>query len=139
MSANTTLPAELPAVPLTWEDAAERLVGSIAVVEMQHYDARGNFLRHDHVWGQIASADEKNGIRMLVGGRTFNGKLLVLPPSLDSFTKPAEGVYRLRSTGEQVENPNWFTTWMVTNADQVKAEPVKPSKPSKTVDVKKKA
>ena len=135
------LPVELPAIPLTWDNAAERLVGTITVVEIQHHDAMGQFLRHDHVWGQVTSADTKNGIRILVGGRTFAGKLMVLPAQLDSFTKPAPGRYRLRSTGEEIDDPHWFTTWTVTNADQVKAkEPkgLKSSKPAKVVDVKRK-
>ena len=134
----STLPSELPAEPLTWDNAADRLVGRIMVVEMQHYDAKGEFLRHDHVWGQVTSADNKNGIRMMVGGRTFNGKMFILPPQLDSFTKPREGIFRLRSTGEEIESPHWFTTWMVTHPDQVKTEAPKPVKPVKSVDVKRK-
>ena len=135
------LPVELPAIPLDWDNAAERLVGTITVVEIQHYDARNVFLRHEHVWGQVTSADQKNGIRILVGGRTFAGKLMVLPASLDSFTKPASGIYRLNSTGEEVTDPHWFTTWMVTNADKVSAKAPKnaitsPSKPP-AVKVKK--
>jgi len=132
-------PSELPAEPLTWDNAADRLVGRILVVEMQHYDAKGEFLRHDHVWGQVTSADTKNGIRMLVGGRTFNGKMFILPSQkdvFDSFTKPREGVHRLRSTGEEIESPHWFTTWMVTHPDQVKTEAAKPLKPGKSVNVK---
>jgi hypothetical protein len=125
------LPAELPAVPLDWDNVGERVVGSIVVVEIQHYDAIGNFVRHDHVWGQVTSADPKNGIRLMVGGRTFNGKLMVLPAQLGSFTKPARGVYRLKSTGEEVTDPNWFTTWTVTNADQVQARQPKKPTPSK--------
>lgn len=132
------LPVELPAVPLTWDNAAERLVGTITVVEMQHYDAAGTFMRHDHVWGQVTSADQKNGIRIMVGGRTFAGKLMVLPAQLDSFTKPAPGRYRLRSTGEEIDDPHWFTTWTVTNPDEVKTKTPKPGKPPKTVDVKRK-
>ena len=135
------LPVELPTIPLDWDNAAERLVGTITVVEIQHHDAMGMFLRHEHIWGQVTSADQKNGIRILVGGRTFAGKLMVLPAQLESFTKPASGVYRLRSTGEEVTDPHWFTTWMVTNADQLKAkEPkgLKSSKPAKVVDVKRK-
>ena len=64
----------------------------------------------------------------MVAGRTFAGKLMVLPAQLDSFTKPREGVYRLNSTGEEVTDPHWFTTWMVTNADQVKTKPAKEAK-----------
>lgn len=132
------LPVELPAIPLDWDNAAERLVGTITVVEIQHYDAMKNFLRHEHVWGQVTSADQKNGIRILVAGRTFAGKLMVLPAALDSFTKPASGIYRLNSTGEEVTDPHWFTTWMVTNADQIKAKNPKTarSSPSKPPPVK---
>lgn len=137
----TPLPSELPAEPLTWDNAAERLVGSILVVEMQHYDARGEFLRHEHVWGQVVTVDPTNGLRMMVGGRNYNGKLFILPPQkdiFDSFTKPREGVHRLRSTGEELDRPNWFTTWMVTHPDQVRTESAKPVKPAKSVDVKRK-
>jgi hypothetical protein len=132
------LPVELPTIPLDWDNAADRLVGTTTVVEIQHYDAVGALLRHEHVWGQVTSADQKNGIRIMVGGRTFAGKLMVLPAQLDSFTKPAPGIYRLRSTGEEVTDPHWFTTWMVTNADQVKAKDPKSNKPPKVVDVKRK-
>ena len=47
------LPVELPAIPLNWDNAAERLVGTITVVEIQHHDDMGQFLRHEHVWGQV--------------------------------------------------------------------------------------
>lgn len=131
--------SELPAEPLTWDNAVERLVGSILVVELQHYDAKGEFLRHEHVWGQVVTADNQNGIRMMVGGRNYLGKLFILPAQkdvFDSFTKPRPGVHRLRSTGEEIDSPNWFTTWMVTHPDQVKTEAPKPTKPAKTVTVK---
>lgn len=139
----TTSPqiSEIPTEPLTWDNVKERLVGRILVVELQHYDAKGEFLRHEHVWGQVATADDQNGIRMIVGGRNHNGKLFILPSHkdvFDSFTKPREGVFRLRSTGEEVESPNWFTTWMVTHPDQVRTEAAKPVKPAKAVDVKRK-
>ncbi len=109
---------------LNWENAAEQLVGTTVVVEIQHQDAQGIFMRHDHAWGVITSADRKNGVRIQVAGKTFNGKLMVLPADLSSFTKPQSGLYRLSSTGEQVTDPHWFTTWVVKDAKAVQAQRV---------------
>lgn len=112
-------------VHLDWDNAAEKLVGTVTVIEIQHFDARGAFLRHEHVYGIVTSADQKNGVRLIANGKTFRDKLVVLPAQLDSFTKPRPGTYTLKSTGEKVVDPHWFTTWMVTNADAVKAVPAK--------------
>jgi len=112
-------------VPLDWDNAAQQLVGTLTVIEVQHFDAKGAFLRHEHIYGLVSSADQKNGIRLVATGKTFNGKLVVLPPQLNSFTRPRPGTYKLLSTGESVTDPHWFTTWQVTNADAVKAVPVK--------------
>ena len=112
-------------VHLDWDNAAQQLVGTVTVIEVQHYDAKGAFLRHDHIYGLVSSADRKNGIRLIANGKTFNGKLVVLPAQLDSFTRPKPGSYKLKSTGETVTDPHWFTTWMVKNADAVRAVEVK--------------
>jgi len=109
-------------VLLDWDNAREQLLGTITVVEIQHYDAAGVLLKHDHAYGRVIVADPKHGIRLEILGKTFNGKMMVLPPQLNSFTRPKPGTYRLRSTGEEVTDPHWFTTWMYTDSKTVKAQ-----------------
>ncbi|HZK81678.1 MAG TPA: hypothetical protein VFC46_11435 [Humisphaera sp.] len=35
----------------------------------------------------------------------------VLPPDLRSLKPARPGIYRLRSTGQEIENPDYLTTW----------------------------
>ena len=109
-------------VLLDWDNAKENLLGTITVVEIQHLDATGVLMKHDHVYGRVIVADQEHGIRIEVLGQTFNGKMMILPAQLDSFTRPRPGSYKLRSTGEVVTDPHWFTTWMITDTSAVKAQ-----------------
>ncbi|HYE42522.1 MAG TPA: hypothetical protein VEA15_03935 [Caulobacteraceae bacterium] len=110
---------------LTWDNAAEELVGKTIVVEIQHYDANNVFQRHEHAWGVCKLADEKKGVQIHLKGRTFHNKLMILPPKLTSFTKPPvlPGDYTLAGTGEQVTDPDWFATWSLIAKPDAKATP----------------
>ena len=41
------------------------------------------------------------------------GELYSLPPDLDSIHGAPPGTYKFRSTGEEVVNPDFMTTWTV--------------------------
>ena len=49
--------------------------------------------------------------RILV--KLSNGENFALPPDLSSTKIAPAGVYRLCSTGEVVENPDYLTTWNI--------------------------
>lgn len=110
---------------LTWDNAAEELVGKTIVVEIQHYDGNNVFQRHEHAWGICALANEKQGVHIKLYGRTFTDKMMILPPNLASFTKPPvyPGSYTLAGTGEQVTDPDWFVTWSLIAKPNAKATP----------------
>ena len=40
-----------------------------------------------------------------------------LPPDLSSFRRAKPGTYKLRSTGEEIENPDFTTTWTIVAPD----------------------
>ena len=46
-------------------------------------------------------------------GRPADGEVLTLPPNPDAFTDAKPGIYRLRSTGEEVVDPDLTTVWTI--------------------------
>lgn len=78
----------------------------------KHLLAGITFLDHDEnitqqiqVHGTITRIDDK-GIFVQSNGEEFS-----LPPDPDSLKPAQPGSYRLRSTGEVVENPDLITSW----------------------------
>ncbi|HWE47282.1 MAG TPA: hypothetical protein VG407_14760 [Caulobacteraceae bacterium] len=103
---------------LTWENAEKTLVGKLTLVELQHVDARGKQLLLEHAYGTIASVDQKNGIFIDCQGiRT--GTKLALPGELSPFKAARPGLYKLETTGEEIEDPDFFSTWTITHKDQL--------------------
>jgi len=46
-----------------------------------------------------------------------NGEDFTLPPDLEAFQPARPGTYRLRSTGEEVQNPDFVASWTVVAPD----------------------
>ena len=42
-----------------------------------------------------------------------NGEDFTLPPDLSVFQRAKPGIYRLRSTGEEVKNPDFLVSWTI--------------------------
>lgn len=76
------------------------------LVGITDYDQEGNAVAQAQFAGRVISAGEKGILLRLADGGSY-----LLPPDLSS-TKPAPpGCYRLRSTGEVVENPDYLSVW----------------------------
>ena len=94
---------------LTFSD----VLGKTMLIGITYYTHDWQPIEQKQFHGVVESANDR-GIRI----RQPNGYVFTLPPDLNS-TKPAEpGEYRLRSTGEVVENPDFLSTWNL-----VKPEP----------------
>ena len=61
----------------------------------------------------VVSAIDEHGIKIrLSDGNWFN-----LPPDLRSIKLAPRGQYRVRSTGETINDPDLMTTWTITQPD----------------------
>jgi len=61
----------------------------------------------------VVSAIDEHGIKIrLLDGNWFN-----LPPDLRSIKLAPRGQYRVRSTGETINDPDLMTTWTITQPD----------------------
>lgn len=105
-------------MPLTWTEDAPTMVGKVTLVELQHVDARGRVLLFEHMWGEITRVDRSAGIFVDLKG-AHAGRDLALPADLDRFTRANRGLYKLESTGEEIEDPDFLSTWTLQHKDQV--------------------
>ena len=60
--------------------------------------------------GRIELTDSKRGLAIR---RADNGRLEWLPPDLRAYSPAEPGVYTLKSTGEEVVDPDYLSRWTV--------------------------
>jgi hypothetical protein len=111
------MPSELPddSKPPQWDqEEADGLVGQLLLAGITYVAADGKTVTSQvQCWGRIVSA-EVGGIKMTCEGKVWSGQTITLPPHLPAFHAAKPGMYRLRSTGESVENPDITTSWTLT-------------------------
>jgi hypothetical protein len=85
------------------------LVGKYVLVGITRLAADGSLLEKTECHGTIASVDSDDGIKVELS----DGEVLTLPPSPEEFRDARPGIYRLRSTGEEVVDPDLTTVWTI--------------------------
>ena len=85
------------------------LVGKYVLIGITREAADGTFLEETECHGRIALVDPDLGIRVVLS----DGEVLTLPPDPESFRDAKPGVYRLRSTGEEIVDPDLTTVWTI--------------------------
>jgi hypothetical protein len=98
------------------ESFAKALIGKYVLVGITTEDKRGEFKRQEQFHGTVESANEREGVRLSLRGLR-EGETKILPPATDVFEKADKGTYQLRSTGEQVVDPDFICTWLVKEPD----------------------
>lgn len=113
------MPSETPddSAPPPWDqDEADGLVGQLLLAGFTYLAADGKTITSQvQCWGRIVSATPK-GIAVLCEGKVWSGQTITLPPHLSTFLAGNPGEYRLRSTGETVNDPDLTTSWTITQS-----------------------
>ena len=91
------------------EEEPRDVVGKYILVGLTHVDADQKPRRFEQVHGRVVRANRNEGIVL----RRPDGSEYHLPPSMRGFEKGEEGEYRLRSTGEIVDSPDYVVTFFV--------------------------
>ena len=95
---------------------AAELIGKTVLVGITVNDRRGELKRHEQFYGRVTSAEPTRGFTIeLQGSRA--GETKSLPPATGAFFKAPPGTYNLRSTGESVVDPDYTSTWTLTQPD----------------------
>jgi hypothetical protein len=92
------------------EDFAKAIVGKYILVGVTHLDYDGKELRHEQFHGVIVRASRREGIVISLRG-TREGETWNMPPDTRGISQAKPGTYRLRQTGETIENPDLVITW----------------------------
>lgn len=83
------------------------LMGKTLLVGISYYTEDDVFIEQRQMWGTVIHFDPK---KIVI--RQKNGECFTLPPDLRSMEVAKPGLYRLRSTGEVVVNPDFLSTWI---------------------------
>ncbi len=90
----------------------EKMIGKTILVGMTFYDKNDEFVEQKQSWGEIVSLNENT-----IFIKQKNGEEFSIPNDPSAIEPANPGGYRLRSTGEVVENPDYLSTWGITLSD----------------------
>ena len=93
------------------QEKADRLVGKYVLIgitwlaaDRQTVEAQGEY------HGRVTAVDPEKGITVACEGSAA-GQTMDLPPVPSAFQEARPGNYRLQSTDEVVENPDFTSAW----------------------------
>ncbi|MBT3319160.1 MAG: hypothetical protein HN948_01615 [Clostridia bacterium] len=99
--------------------AFKSIIGKTILVGMTEVNEDKEPLRRMQFFGVILKADNKKGISIKVESegseefKVYNNKVFILPPDLRSISIAEKGVYSLKSTNEQIEDPDLLTSFTI--------------------------
>lgn len=101
------------------EAEAPEYIGKVVLLGVTYLDHEDKLLGQKQWVGTISMFSKKEGIQIkLLGSDEPCG----LPPDKRGIRKAPPGSYRLRSTGEVIENPDYLATWTCVSRDPNKKD-----------------
>jgi hypothetical protein len=96
-----------------WDKAvAAALPGNRLLVGITYLAEDGSLIEQQQLFGIVERADEREGILLELRGQRA-GEQFKLPPDTRSIQEALPGTYQLRSTGEEVVDPDFTATFTV--------------------------
>jgi hypothetical protein len=103
--------------PPPWDSSdAQALIGSRVLIGLSYCSASGLETHREQLHGVVLSADQHDGVEVRLHG-AHQGEVRRFPPDPGAFEVANPGVYRLRTTGEEVIDPDYLATWTITEPD----------------------
>ena|SRR5262249_12849583 len=85
----------------------EELAGKTVLIGISQVSHDGRLISQQQHVGTFRSMDQVIHVTLR------NGEDFTLPPDFSAFQRPKPDIYRLRSTGEEVRNPDFVVSWTV--------------------------
>jgi hypothetical protein len=99
---------------------AVELIGKRVLVGIVDLAPDGAVVGQRQFHGHAIRADWRSGIALRLVGGARAGEEIVLPPDTRAFHPAAPGSYRIRRSGEAVEDPDFLATWSVRARDRAR-------------------
>jgi len=101
-------------LPAWDQEEADGLVGQLLLAGITYLAADGKTVKSQvQCYGRVTSATP-SGISIVCEGKQWSGQSMTLPLDMRAFQLAKPGQYRLRSTGETIDNPDLTTSWTMT-------------------------
>jgi hypothetical protein len=97
-------------------EVANRLIGKLVLVGITYQSRLGEPVGMEQFFGTVSEVDSFRGIAVLLSG-THSGETKWFPPDPSAFHAAGKGQFRLRSTGEIVNDPDFTAQWTLTLPD----------------------
>jgi hypothetical protein len=91
------------------EAAALAMVGKTALIGVTYCSADGAEQSHSQFVGTVSRVNLEDGLVL----ECRDGSERTFPPYAGYYSPAEPGIYKLRSSGEEVENPDIVATWRV--------------------------
>jgi len=105
--------------PQVDETLAGQYIGKKILIGVTYFDHQGNLMEQKQWAGKIVAFSNAEGIRVALFD---SDEPCCLPPDPRFIQKAKPGSYRLRSTGQVIENPDYLTTWTCKVPDPEKKD-----------------
>jgi len=103
--------------PPFWDAGlAARLPGRYVLVGITYTDADGAPQRLEQKHGVVVLADREQGIAIELQG-SGHGETYWLPPQTSNLHRAKAGTYRLKASGDVIENPDYLSNWTIAPPD----------------------
>ncbi|HVA97150.1 MAG TPA: hypothetical protein VND99_05840 [Candidatus Acidoferrales bacterium] len=93
------------------DQLADMIIDKHVIVGYTYLKSDGTVDHQDQKYGLVIKTDKKKGVGILLHK---SSEVIWLPPDLRSWRIALPGKYRAISTGEEITNPDYLTTWVVT-------------------------
>ncbi len=100
---------ESPEDGFYFEDKAQEMPGKRVLVGLTYVNHQGHPTRYKQIHGIVVRVNRNEGVVVELSDGTEHR----LPPDLRAFHNATPGTYWLRSTDEQVANPDYIATYTV--------------------------
>ena len=97
----------------THEDVALDLMGALVLVGMTRLSHEERLIRKEQFYGRVVDVSERDGICLKLEGAR-DGEYYWMPPTTEPYQRAKPGEYTLSSTGEVVKDPDYLSTWTLT-------------------------
>jgi len=111
------------------ESEAADYIGKIVLVGVTYLDHEEKLIGQKQWVGTITTFSKKEGIKIRVRN---SDEPFCLPPAKDGIRKAPPESYRLRSTGEVIEDPDYLATWTRVRPDPNKNKPNQSPEPTRS-------
>ena len=95
-----------------WPRAIAEWPGKLVLIGLTYLDENEKPREQIQIYGRVSEVAPERGVAVVLQGER-DGETYWLPPALESFSVAAPGLYRLRSTGDEVENPDLLSSWTI--------------------------